>query len=138
MCPRIIRTPTLGLIFEEKNAYYTRKITVAYLWVLEIITFVMENVMEKSWNFVLGKLYEPCRYTATWLTDIAVAQYGHCRVAFCGTWRGVGFFRRFSRVLQSNSQYSEVTVPDCWTTVFVLDEASSSTLDCLEMFFVLS
>ena len=28
MFPCIIRTPILGLIFEEKNAYYTRKITV--------------------------------------------------------------------------------------------------------------
>ena len=28
MVPRIIRTPTWGLIFEENNAYYTRKITV--------------------------------------------------------------------------------------------------------------
>ena len=28
MFPCIIRTPTLGLIFEEKNAYYTRKITI--------------------------------------------------------------------------------------------------------------
>ena len=27
---------------------------------LEIVTFVMENVMEKSWNFVLKKMYEPC------------------------------------------------------------------------------
>ena len=32
----------------------------SFLWVLEIVTFVMENVMEKSWNFVLEKLYEPC------------------------------------------------------------------------------
>ena len=32
------------------------------LWVLEILTFVMKNVMEKSWNFVLEKLYEPCSY----------------------------------------------------------------------------
>ena len=28
MFPRLIRTPILGLIFEEKKAYYTRKITV--------------------------------------------------------------------------------------------------------------
>ena len=28
MCPRIISTPTLGLIFEEKNAYFKRKTTV--------------------------------------------------------------------------------------------------------------
>ena len=26
------------------------------------IDFVMENVMEKSWNFVLEKMYEPCKY----------------------------------------------------------------------------
>ena len=28
MFPRLIRTPTFDLIFKEKNAYYTRKITV--------------------------------------------------------------------------------------------------------------
>ena len=39
MCPRIIRTPTLGLIFEEKNAYYTRKITV-YVQPLVILSNV--------------------------------------------------------------------------------------------------
>ena len=33
---------------------------IAFLGVLEIVYFVMENVMEKSWNFVLEKLYEPC------------------------------------------------------------------------------
>ena len=32
----------------------------SFLWVLKIVTFVMENVMEMSWNFVLKKLYEPC------------------------------------------------------------------------------
>ena len=29
MLTYIIRTPTIGLIFDDKNAYYTRKITVS-------------------------------------------------------------------------------------------------------------
>ena len=41
MCPRIIRTPTLGLIFDEKNAYYTRKITG---------TFVKEQMYVLGWR----------------------------------------------------------------------------------------
>ena len=28
-------------------------------WFWKVRSFVMENVMEKSWNFVLEKLYEP-------------------------------------------------------------------------------
>ena len=32
----------------------------SFLWVLEKLTFVMENVIEKSWNFVLKNVYEPC------------------------------------------------------------------------------
>ena len=47
----------------------------SFLWVLEIVTFVMENVMEKSWNFVLEKLYEPCAKKALVVLSVYVSIY---------------------------------------------------------------
>ena len=57
MFPRIIRTPTLGLTFEENNAYYTRKITVTvlhlllqsiYIYIIRIIKVIHKNPLRNS------------------------------------------------------------------------------------------
>ena len=51
MFPRLIRTPTLGLIFEENNAYYTRKITVRELHVDKAHFGGNALYAHERWNF---------------------------------------------------------------------------------------
>ena len=64
----------------------------SFLWVLEIGTFIMKNVMEKSWNFVLEKLYEPCIWNRK---NCYIEMVNLTVVMYLSTWYYISAYIRF-------------------------------------------